>query len=51
MTLERIQRMTSPPDSHPLLAAATYITAAALVIVPTLTVAIPWIARLVQELA
>lgn len=51
MTLERVQRMTRPAGAHPLLAAATYATAAALVIVPTLTVAIPWLARLVGALA
>ncbi len=50
MTLERVQRMTRPAGSHPLLATVTYATAAALVIVPTLTVAIPWLARLAEAL-
>jgi Zn-dependent protease with chaperone function len=51
MTLERVQRMTRPAGSYPLLAAATYAVAAALVVVPTLTVAIPWLARLVEALS
>ncbi|NED99505.1 M56 family metallopeptidase [Phytoactinopolyspora halotolerans] len=45
--VERIHRLAEPPA--PLsrgLAAATYLAAAALVVVPTLTVAAPWLARL-----
>ncbi|NDL58441.1 M48 family metalloprotease [Phytoactinopolyspora sp. XMNu-373] len=45
--LARIQRLGKPmPPAHRHLAAAVYIGAAALIVVPTLTVAGPWLAHL-----
>ncbi|WP_020577721.1 M56 family metallopeptidase [Actinopolymorpha alba] len=49
-TLARVRRMAEPAGSHRLLAAATYLAAAALVVVPTVTIAIPWLNRLADLL-
>lgn len=40
-TLLRVERLTSPAPNHPLLAASTYAGAAALLVLPTVTVAAP----------
>ncbi|WP_328992449.1 M56 family metallopeptidase [Kribbella sp. NBC_01245] len=40
-TLLRVERLTSPAPNHPLLAASTYTGAAALLVLPTVTVAVP----------
>lgn len=43
-TVLRVQRLAEPDRPHRLLAGATYTVAAALVVVPTVFVAIPWLA-------
>ncbi|MET9021175.1 M56 family metallopeptidase [Actinopolymorpha sp. NPDC004070] len=50
-TLARVRRLAQPGEPHRALATATYLAAAALVVVPTLTLAVPWLARLVEHLA
>ncbi|MGW0227545.1 M56 family metallopeptidase [Actinopolymorpha singaporensis] len=50
-TLARVRRLARPGEPHRVLAATTYLAAAALVVVPTLTLAVPWLARLVEHLA
>lgn len=42
-TLARLHRLGEPDRPHRLLAAATYLAAAGILIVPTVTVAIPWL--------
>jgi hypothetical protein len=44
-TLERVRRLAEPRAPHRLLTAGCYLTAAAIVTVPTVTVAIPWLGR------
>lgn len=44
-TLERVQRLGSPSRSRPVLAGATYLTAVAIVVVPTVTMALPLLER------
>ncbi|MFD2079786.1 Peptidase family M48 [Actinopolymorpha cephalotaxi] len=50
-TLARIRRLAQPGEPHRVLATTTYLAAAALVVVPTLTLAVPWLARLAEHLA
>lgn len=50
--LTRVQRLTDTPGSHTRwLAAAAYLGAVAVVVVPTLTVAAPWLTRLATTLS
>lgn len=49
-TVLRVRRLARPVDQRPWLAAATYAAALALVAVPTLTVAVPWLAELARTL-
>jgi Zn-dependent protease with chaperone function len=44
-TLERVRRMAEPPADHRMLALSCYLAAAAVVAVPTATVAVPWLVR------
>jgi Peptidase family M48 len=44
-TLQRVRRMAEPRAPHRLLAVACYLTAAAIVAVPTVAVAVPWFLR------
>jgi Zn-dependent protease with chaperone function len=50
-TIARVRRLAQPGEPHRVLATATYLAAAALVVVPTLTLAVPWLTRLVEHLA
>lgn len=45
-TVLRVRRLGERPAPRPLLAAATYLTAALLVALPTVAVAVPWLASL-----
>ncbi len=49
-TLARVRRLAQPGEPHRVLATATYLAAAALVVVPTLTLAVPWLTRLAEHL-
>ncbi|REF35217.1 M56 family metallopeptidase [Thermasporomyces composti] len=49
--LPRVRRLAEPASPHRLLSAVTYLTAAAIVTVPTVTVALPWLIRLADALA
>ncbi|GAB3425755.1 M56 family metallopeptidase [Flindersiella endophytica] len=42
-TLARLHRLREPAESHHLLAALTYLAAATVLVLPTVTVAIPWL--------
>ena len=44
-TVIRVRRMSGPPNSR-LLSAAAYLTAAAVLVIPTITVAVPWLTEL-----
>lgn len=48
-TLLRVRRLAEPPRRYLLLAAATYAVAAALVVVPTVFVAVPWLAQVIDR--
>ena len=45
-TVARVRRLAEPDETHRLLAAASYLAAAAVVTVPTVTVVVPWLTRL-----
>lgn len=49
--LPRVRRLAEPPSSHRVLSALTYLAAAAIVTVPTVTVALPWLIRLASALS
>ena len=49
-TLARVRRLAMPSESHRALAFATYLAAGGLVVVPTVTLAIPWLSGLAELL-
>jgi hypothetical protein len=46
-TVLRVRRLSGPPNS-PLLSAAAYLAAVAILVVPTVAVALPWLTELHQ---
>lgn len=50
-TVQRVQRLAEPDNGHRLLAFGVYAVAAAIVVVPTLTVAVPLLSRIPDALA
>lgn len=49
-TVRRVRRLGGPARPYPLLSTVTYLAAAALVLVPTFTVAVPWLSRVLGTL-